>query len=363
MNTISDVVVVGGGVIGCAAAWRLAQAGARVTVLERAIPGAEASSAAAGILAAQEEAERPGALADLCLASRARFPALAAELRDATGLDIGYRETGVVAVAFDDAEADALERRYGWQRGAGLRVDWLRGAALREAEPGLTAEARAGLSFPDDGQLEPKSYLRALAVAAARAGVTFRSGAYVRRIVEGGVEVEGERLAAGTVVVAAGSWSALIEGGALPPTAVRPVRGQILEVETRPPLVRGTITCAGGYVIGRADGRVLCGSTMEQVGFEKRVTAGGLRHVLDVALKLIPSLAEATALDSWANFRPATGDGMPILGFARPGLLLATGHFRNGILLSAVTADLVRDLVTRGTSDLDLAPFSPARLA
>jgi len=364
-----DTIVIGGGVIGCSIAWRLARAGVRVLVLERAIPGAEASSAAAGILGAQEESHGPGPLTDLFLASRARFPAVAAELRDETGLDIGHRETGLIAACFDEAEAEVLEGRYAWQRDAGLRVAWLRGGDLRDAEPGLGPAVIAGLAFPDDGQLEPRVYLRALSLAAAAAGARFSSGAYVRRVLhEGGrvagVELEGEVHRTDRVVVAAGSWSSLVEGATLAPRAVRPMRGQIAQLETRPPLIRGTVTCAGGYVVGRADGRVLAGSTMELVGYDKRVTAGGLRHVLDLAVRLAPALAEASFTDSWANFRPLTGDELPLIGAAGPdGLILATGHFRNGILLSAITADLVCELVTRGQTSRDLAPFSPSRLA
>lgn len=351
--------------MGCAIGWRLAQAGAAVTVLERAIPGAEASSAAAGILAGQEEAEGPGPLADLCLASRGRFTDLAAELREATGLDIGLRQTGLLSACFAEDEIAALERRYAWQRAAGQRLAWLRDGELRDAEPGLSPRVVAALSFPDDGQLDPPAYLRALALAAAGAGVTFRSGAYVRRVVHdgarvAGVEVEGERLAAGHVVVAAGSWSSLVEGADLAPAAVRPVRGQIAVLETRPPMVQGTIVAPGGYVVGRADGRVLLGSTMERVGFEKRVTAAGLRHVLDLGTRLVPGLGDATFRECWANFRPATDDRLPLLGpTPHEGLLLATGHFRNGILLSAITSEIIRDLVIDGRSTTDLTPFRP----
>jgi glycine oxidase len=362
-----DTIIIGGGVIGCAVAWRLAEGGVDVLVLERAIPGAEASSAAGGILAAQEEAAGPGPLADLCLASRALFPRVAAELREQTGLDIGHRETGLVVACFTPEDEARLELRYAWQRDRGMRLSWLRGADLVAAEPGLGPLVKAGLHFPDDGQLEPRAYLKALALAAARAGATFSTGAYVRRVVhEGGrvtgVETESGMHPARHVVVAAGSWSSLVEGATLAPRAVRPMRGQIAQLETRPALVRGTITAPGGYLVGRADGRVLAGSTMELAGYDKRVTASGLRHVLDLAIRLAPALADAPVTDSWANFRPVTSDELPLLGAAGPeGLYLATGHFRNGILLSAVTAEIIRDLVTRGVTPHDLRPFAAGR--
>jgi glycine oxidase len=363
----ADAVLIGGGVMGCAIGWRLAQAGVDTIILERAIPGAEASSAAAGILAAQEEARGPGPLADLALRSRARFPELAAELRAATGVDIGHRECGLTAVCLEPGDEDRLEQRYAWQRAAGLRLEWLRGDALRAREPALAPAIATGLHFPDDGQVEPRAYLRALALAAAGAGARFMTGAHVRRVVHdgprvAGVEVEGELVAARTVVVAAGSWSALVEGGDLPPRSVRPMRGQIAQLETRPPAIRGTIVCASGYVVGRADGRVLAGSTMELVGYEKQVTAGGLHHVLDVALRLAPGLASAPVTETWANFRPATDDELPFIGPTQhEGLLVATGHFRNGILLSPITADLIAELVVRGRTSLDLGPFLALR--
>jgi glycine oxidase len=364
---MTDVIVIGGGVMGCGIAWRLAQAGQSVLVLERAIPGAEASSAAGGILAAQEESHAPGPLFDLALRSRARFRDVAVELREATGIDIGHRECGLIAVAVSEEEEAALERRYGWQRDRGLPLTWLRGDELRAREPALGPAARAGLAFPDDGQVEPRAYLRALAQAAARAGARFVQGAYVRRVVHAGgrvagVELEGELLEARRVVIAAGSWSALVDGAELAPRSVRPMRGQIARLETRPPAVRGTLTGAGGYLVGRPDGSVLAGSTMELVGFDKRVTAGGLHHVLDVAVRLCPALADAPVVDTWANFRPTTDDRLPILGPGpKDGLLIATGHFRNGILLSPITADVIADLVVRGRAAVDLAPFALSR--
>jgi len=353
--------------MGCGIALRAARGGARVTVLERAVPGAEASSAAAGILAAQEEADGPGPLFDLSLRSRALFPALVDELRAATGVDPGYRRCGVVRACFTAEDEAAAEARYGWQRAVGLPLAWLRGSELAAAEPGLSARARAGLHFPDDAQIEPRAYLRALSLAAATAGARFRTGDYVRRVVHDGgrvvgVDVDGQVVPAGAVVVAAGSWSSLVEGAGLGPRAVRPMRGQIVELETRPPAVHGVVTGPGGYVVGRADGRIICGSTMELAGFDKKVTAGGLRQVLDTALALVPGLADATVRDTWANFRPFTDDRLPVLGETTVrGLFLATGHFRNGILLSAVTAEVLADVIAGRPPAIDLGPFSAAR--
>ncbi len=367
-DTDTDCVVIGAGVMGCSIALRLAQAGVRTTVLERSIPGAEASSAAAGILAAQEESEGPGPLTTLSLASRARFAALAEELRELTGIDIAYRKVGVLSLAASEDDEHRLERRYAWQRQANLPLTWLRGAELAALEPHLAPTWRSGLYFPDDHQLDPRPYARALSQAAARAGARFVTGAYVRRVLHDatrvhGVELDGERISAAHVVIAAGSWSSLIEGTSLPAAAVKPVRGQIVLLETRPPALRGTVVSPGGYVVGRADGRVLAGSTMEHAGYDKSVTAGGLAHVLGLALAIAPSLAAAPVIETWANFRPTTDDHLPILGeSAIAGLVFATGHFRNGILLSPITGEIVRDIVTRGSAHYDAEAFSPARV-
>lgn len=376
----AECVVIGGGVMGCAVALRLAQAGVDVVVLERAVPGAEASSAAAGILAAQEEALAPGPLADLALASRARFAALADELRATTGIDIAYRAVGVTSLAADAASLAALRVRYAWQAERGLRVAWLDRAGLAELEPALAPDWLGGVHFADDHQLDPRPYVRALAQAAAQAGARFLTGQVVQGIDAHAGRVTGVRLDAGviatrTVVVAAGSWSSLVPGVGLPPQTVTPLKGQIALLETRPPLVRGTIVLPGGYLVGRADGRVLVGSTMEPVGFDRRVTAGGLAHVLDLAIAAVPALADAPIVETWANFRPTTIDQLPILGPGPiDGLVLATGHFRHGILLSPITAEITRDLVVNGAvngavsggashpKDTDLAPFAWSRL-
>ncbi len=367
MARTADCVIIGGGAIGCAAALRLAQAKLKVVVVERTAPGAEASTAAAGILAAQEASEGPGPLARLLLDSRALFRGLAAEIRECVDVDIGYRETGVLSLCFTDEQSLALRQRYAWQETVGLPVRRLTGADVRAAEPAVSETVMGGLCFPDDGQVEPKIYVPALALAAARAGAVFESGVVVRRIVrEGdrvlGVETTNERIVAPNVVLAAGSWSGLIEAPTPIPT-ITPVRGQIVELETRAPLFHGTLVPpTGGYVVARPDGRVLCGSTLERVGFDKNVTAGGMRRVLDIALTLVPALAHATVRSTWANLRPTADDQLPILGASSiPGLVFATGHYKHGILLSPVTAEIVRDLVLSGRTSRDVAAFSASR--
>ncbi|HLK93518.1 MAG TPA: glycine oxidase ThiO [Polyangia bacterium] len=365
----TDVAVIGGGIMGCAVALRLAQRGIGVTVIERGIPGAEASSAAAGILGPQMEADGPGPLLELGLKSRALYPALAAELRDLTGIDVGYDRSGVLMVAFDEAGEAALSSRRAWQLARGLRVDSLPGDAVRAREPGLSPAVRAALSFTDDAQVVARDLARAFSQAAAVAGARFLTGRYVRRVMVDngaavGVELDGETLPAGVVVVAAGSWSGLVEGAGVPPAVVRPARGQLVSIETRPPLFRHVVAAPGGYLVPRRDGTVLAGSTVEMAGFRKEVTVGGLASILTLAKTVFPALADAPVTASWSNFRPFTEDHLPVLGStAVRGLVLATGHFRNGILLAPITAHSIAELIASGKAPVDLAPFSVDRFA
>jgi glycine oxidase len=357
-----DVIVVGGGVMGCGIALRLRQAGARVTVLERAIPGAEASSAAGGILAPQEESEGPGPFLDLCLASRALYPEFAAELRALTGIDVHYLPSGVMHLAFDDAGLQRLEATAAWQRARGLRVELLSGAEVRALEPQLTSDVRGATRFVEDHQVDNRLLTRALTMAAAKVGATFRTG-YVRGVVEErgrvvGVDLEGEVLRAQAVVIAAGSWSGLVQGSALDPRVVRPARGQMVQFQARLPPFTHVVFSDQGYLIPRQDGRVLAGSTLEFAGFEKSVTAEGLHRILTLALRMCPALARVPVQETWAGLRPYTDDHLPILGAGPlPGLFLATGHFRNGILLTPITAKLLAEEVLGERTSVDLTPF------
>ena len=363
----ADAVIIGGGIMGCAAALELARRGVRAVVLEKSLPGAEASSAAAGILAPQVEAEGPGPMLALGLASRALHPLLAAELRDATGIDVGWRACGALALAFDDAAEHALAERHAWQAKAGLRCERLDPSALRSLEPLVGPSARAALRFPDDHQVDPRPLLRALGAAAERAGARFVCGAQVAGVAAAEGRVAAVELTAGaistrTVVLAAGSWSGLVAGTGLPPETVSPLRGQIVALDGRRRLFDHVVFGRGGYVVPRADGRVLAGSTMESVGFDRTVTAAGTQAILGTALRLVPALGSLEVAGQWANFRPATPDGLPLIGRTSvAGLLAATGHFRNGILLAPVTAAIIAALVCGETPPLDVAAFAADR--
>jgi glycine oxidase len=364
----ADVIVIGAGVQGCAVAWLLARAGQRVVVLERAIPGAEASSAAGGILSPGVEALEPGPFYALGRASLARYPAFLEALRRDSGLEVGYRRGGTLEVALDDDHAQLLAGRAAKIHSAGLPVTVLDDAEVRGLEPGLSPEARGALWFEDESSLDPRALGRALALAAQSAGATFLTGRVLGiRREEGraaGVAHERGPIDAAAVVLAAGAWSLQVEGHGLPAGAVRPVRGQIAVVDTRPPLLTRVVFSGHGYAVPRSDGRILLGSTMEEAGFEKAVTAGGLRHVLEVGIGIAPAIERAPVVETWSNFRPASPDGEPILGpGATPGLLYATGHTRNGILLCPITAEAITACVLGRPPPVDLAPFSPLRLA
>lgn len=357
------VIIVGGGIMGMSIAVDLRRSGDfDVTVLERSIPGAEASSAAAGMLAPQFEAPGPGPMLELALLSRMAWPKWAAELVEKSGVDVGYVPCGGMQVAFTDDEVHALDEKIAWQKAQGLRAELLTGPALRELEPALNPKALAASDFPDDHQVDPRRLMRALAVTATRSGVKFRAGT-VRSLVETngtvtGVDLDGERLEAELVVLAAGAWSGLVAGAEVDPARVKPVRGQMMELQLRSPIFSRLLKCATGYVVPRADGSVLVGSTMEMVGFDKNVTAEGMSKLLAAALLLVPGLSQASVTSTWAGLRPWTDDQLPFLGEGpKPGLLLATGHFRNGILLAPITARLMGQLVRREKASVDLRPF------
>ena len=362
----ADVVVVGAGIVGLSAARALAAEGARVAVVERGRPGDEASGAAAGMLIAQAEAAPGSPLFDLALRARDRHAALAGELEAETGIGVERSPRGALEVALDDAEAAGLDERAAWQRSLGLAVERLAASDVRDAEPNLSPRVRAGLYFRDDRSLDNVRLMRALAASAVARGAALLAGRPVTALAiergrVTGVDCGRERIAAAVVVNAAGAWAGLLPGDPAPPP-VEPVRGHIAAFETAPPLVRHVVLSPVGYVVPRADGRLLAGSTAERAGFDKSVTAGALRRVLGIAIDLVPALAEIPLAQSWAGLRPGTPDGLPIVGRgAVDGLIHAGGLFRNGILLGPLIGEAVARLALGRDPGLDLAPFSPSR--
>ena len=364
----TDVLIIGGGIMGTSAAWELARHGVRCLVLERSVPGAEASSAAAGILGAQAEAHAPGPMTELCLASRARYEKFAATLSRETRIDVGYRQCGVLRVGFERAAVTKLSAQSAWQSKQRLAVERLNSRALTALEPALSPLISGGVRFAADSRVEPRALLRALHIAALARGVRFQSGAFVRRIaLSGGRAVgvvldDGNELRAENVVVAAGSWTSLIDGLGLPPGKVIPARGQIIELELPAPALSHVVFGPGAYLVPRDDGRLLIGSTLEFVGYEREVTAGAVRDLLTHATALVPSLERAALRDTWSNFRPYTKDELPLLGRTQiPGLFLSTGHYRNGILLAPISAEIVRAAVLGQRAPLAIEAFRPER--
>jgi glycine oxidase len=341
--------------MGCTTALALAERGVDVVVLERAVPGAEASSAAAGILGAQVELDRRSEQLERFVQARDAWRSWATSLQEITGIDVGYRASGVLRVARNEAELSELTDEVRWQRGCGLNASLLDPPSAREVEPELVPELAGAAYFPDDAQVDPPALLRALMAALSRnSRVTVRAAATVQQLIVlddrcRGVRLDDGEVRADATVLAAGSWSSLVPGVPATVPAVRPVRGQIVLLDERPPRVRTIVFGAGTYVVPRGDGRVVCGSTMEHAGFRKEVTAGGVHAVLSGVLACVPSLGAAQVAATWSNFRPHVSGDVALVGPSPlPGLFLATGHHRNGILLSKTTAEAVANAVLSG---------------
>jgi glycine oxidase len=364
----ADVLVVGGGVIGCALAAELAARGRDVIVLERAEPGAEASGAAAGMLSPQSEARARDAFFDLALESRRLYPAWVRVLHEETGVDVGYRRTGLLHCDLAGVTGESRGEQIAWQRAAGLDAAALRVDELpRDIANRLSPAVSAAAFFPDEGAVDPRRLTRAAWLLAQRRGARVRTGveALGFRIERGacrGVETRDGAILADAVVDAAGAWAAL--DADLPLSVpVEPVRGQIVELRLSGPPLPTILSCDDVYVVPRADGTVLLGSTVEHVGFRKEVTARAVERLIAAAERLMPEIASARFVTAWSGLRPGTPDGLPILGACRvPGLFFAAGHFRNGILLAPVTALALADLLTGGVGK-DLASFSIERFA
>jgi glycine oxidase len=363
----ADALIIGGGIIGCSIAWRLAQGGMKVTVLDRSEPGMEASSAAAGMLAPLGEMVTPRTFAELCVASRNLYPAFAAEIEEASGCPVGYRADGSLLAALSEAQQEELAAVHATQTAQGFTLHSLTAAEVHDRAVGLGEQVRSGLFIPSDHWVDNERLMRALLIACQRAGVRVEAGTAVH-----GFQTKNDRIesaAAGsdagftakTYILAAGCWSGELGGALGIHLPMTPCRGQMMEFESPrelPFVVRAGIH----YCVPRPERRVLVGTTSEYVGFEKAATAEGLHSILEGVTHLAPLVNDFRFLRAWAGLRPDTADHLPILGYGEmENLVFATGHFRNGILLAPVTAEIIADLVLRGSSPRPLELYRPTR--
>jgi glycine oxidase len=372
-----DVAVVGAGVVGLAIAWRAQQRGLSTLVVEKARAGAGASGVAAGMLAPVTEADfGEEALLALNLAGLERWPAFAAELSERSGLDTGYRRSGALAVAADRDDAQELRRLAELQRSLGLGSRWLTGRECRALEPGLSPHVPGGIEAPDEGHVDPAATVEALRTGFLAEGGELLEGAAVKGLELGSgaarrtalVLDDGRTVRAEHTVVAAGAWSADLSGlgtGAAPP--VRPVKGQILSLrvpEGHPPPAERLIRTPRCYVVARTDGRVVIGATTEERGFDVRVTAEGVFRLLEAAREVLPVIDELELVSARAGLRRGTPDNGAAVGRgAEDGVVWATGHGRNGVLLAPITAEAVVALVSGEEQPDAVAPFGPDRFA
>ncbi|UUN26412.1 glycine oxidase ThiO [Streptomyces sp. FIT100] len=373
----SDVLVIGGGIIGLVTAWRAARRGLSVALADPA-PGGGAAQVAAGMLAAVTELHYgEETLLALNLASVRRYPEFVAELEEASGLETGYRRCGTLAVALDTDDRAALRELHALQSRCGLDSEWLTGRECRRLEPMLAPGVRGGLRVDGDHQIDPRRLATALVVACERAGVVFHRDwaerlSVVRDRAAGAVLAGGREVAAEQVVLAGGSLSGRLHGvpeQVLPP--VRPVKGQVLRLtvpaQYAPFLsrtVRAVVRGSHVYLVPRESGELVVGATSEELGWDTTVTAGGVYQLLRDAHELVPGLTELPLTETGAGLRPASPDNAPLLGPTElPGLLLATGHYRNGVLLTPVTGEVMADLLATGEVPDEARPFAPGRFS
>ncbi len=366
-----DVAIIGGGVIGLSIGWRLADAGVAVTIFERGAAGRGASWAAAGMLAAGSEVE-PGeaALFELLTASQAMWLGFARELAGASGVDVRLRTEGTLSIALSQDDLARLRQTHALQQRMGVRSRWLGRAEALELEPSLNPSLSGAVLVPGDHQVDNRLLVEALRLSFIAAGGVLRadSGDAGIAITAGraiGVESSGVLHRADRVIVAAGAWTPNVPGlpaSARPP--VRPVKGQMiaLGMEQAAPILTRTLWTQKAYLVPRLDGRLIIGATTEERGFNTALTAGGMLSLLESAWRAIPAIEELPILEGWVGFRPGSRDDAPILGATGiDGLILATGHHRNGILLAPITADAIATLVLTGRTEPAIAAFGLER--
>lgn len=364
-----EAVVVGAGVVGLAAAWSAARRGAAVCVLEREHPASGATGVAAGMLAPGGEAAwGEEALFSLNLSSLGLWPGFAESLEGEAGLPVEFVRCGALHVALDRDEVEELRRRNELHLELGLDCEWLTGRECRALEPGLATAVRGGAHVPGEASVDPRRLTAALLSALDRRSVPVHSGAEIVAAERLGAgwrlrSADGRTFASRNVVLCAGAWSggfAWISREARPP--VRPVKGEILALRGPAAVCERIVVGERVYLVPRADGRLIVGATMDERGFDVAVTAGGVHELLREAYRLLPEIAELELVETAAGLRPGTPDNAPLVGWSEAdGLLIATGHHRNGVLQAPVTAEAVAALLAGEEPAVDLSPFSPRR--
>jgi glycine oxidase len=358
----ADVLIIGGGIHGCALARELALRGRQVTVLERSVPGAEASSAAGGILGPHLEASHGDSFLTLGRYSLSLYPEWVEEIEREAGQEVGFRQCGGMQLCFRPEGLESLRERALKMQRSGLPAEWLEPSECRQLEPQL-GTVLGGIYFPEEAQVEPRLLMAALSVAARKAGAEFVCDTVLALEDDGqSVRCKSGLRRARDLVLAAGAWTTTLEGVGLQNTSVQPARGQMLKLDCSHPPAQAILFSERGYAVPRSDGTVLIGSTLEFVGFNKGVTLAGMQNILDTGVELLPCLAEARLDDSWSGFRPWTPDELPILGpGSRQHLWFSTGHYRNGILLAPGSARVLADSMSGVPPQVGLDPFSPKR--
>jgi len=368
MTGTKDAVIVGSGIVGCSIAYALAKTGMRVCLLDKGGIGDESSAAAAGMLSGQHGVTNFGPRYQLHVEARELHAGLAEELRELTGADVGFCRWGILDLLFTPAEVRAADRCYSAQVQAGLRVERLNPDEVRAREPALTPDIQGAIRYVDEAHVHNGRLTIALAEAARYAGAEVRGGEPALALIQHGERVVGvrtptETLQAGTVIVANGAWAAeLVQplGLCLP---VKPVRGQMLAVRTVPRAVHQVIYGRHMYVVPRPDGETIVGATVEDVGFRKEVTLEGLEELIQAGRRVAPGIMGQPVVRTWAGLRPGSPDGLPLVGPVNglPGLLLAVGHYRNGILLGPMTGLLIKQLVVDRVPSPHLELLRPER--
>ncbi|MFE3975396.1 MULTISPECIES: glycine oxidase ThiO [unclassified Peribacillus] len=357
MNSIYDAIIVGGGVIGGSIAFQLAKRGKKVLLLEKDRLASKASSAAAGMLGAQAELDADNPLFTLASRSRGMFPALSKELKDISGIDIELVNKGMFKVALTDNQVAELKKMIKVQQDAGLEAEWLSTAEMRKTEPLLSDEIKGGMFIPGDGQVSATRLSLAFNKSAAALGVDIKEFVHVfdLRTENGyvkGVSTNIGEFSSENVIVASGAWSAFLLEKSGINLDTYPIKGECFSVLTDRPLLEKTIFSHGCYLVPKVGGRIIVGATVKANTFDQKVSMEGISTLIEKATQLLPAIKETEWEKTWAGIRPQTGDGLPYFGEhpAYKGLFIATGHFRNGILLSPITGVLIADIVEGKTN-------------